>query len=173
MGLTNDQPHAVTGAYGNSYGYDANGNQVRRTIAGVEYTLVYDYENRLVTVQQGEATMTKLLYDAAGRGVNGTVAGVSTVYIAGLYEQSGAASASYYEGGAMRRAGYAESNGVFYLLHRPTQVHQRHRRPGRRQGGTPVLLPLRQQPQRRGFQPTHDQAFHQQSHEQGLPGARG
>ena len=32
------QPHAVTGAFGNSYGYDAVGNQTSRIIAGTPYT---------------------------------------------------------------------------------------------------------------------------------------
>lgn len=115
-GATNDKPHAVRSAFGNSYGYDGNGNQTSRTIAGVEYTLVYDYENRLSEVRQGETQIAGFLYDADGNRVKGTVGGVSTVYIAGVYEQSGSAATFYYESGAMRREGYAENNGVFYLL---------------------------------------------------------
>ena len=115
-GTVNDKPHAVASAFGNSYGYDGNGNQTSRTIAGVEYTLHYDYENRLTEVKQGETVIAGFLYDTDGNRVKGTVGGVSTVYIGGVYEQSGSAATSYYEGGAMRRAGHAENNGVFYLL---------------------------------------------------------
>ena len=42
---------------------------------------------------------------------------MSTVYIAGVYEQTGTSTIRYYgEAGAMRRAGFASSNGAFYLL---------------------------------------------------------
>ena len=107
---------AGVGAYNHTYTYDAIGNQTSRTIAGVEYTLHYDYENRLTEVKQGETVIAGFLYDTDGNRVKGTVGGVSTVYIGGVYEQSGSAATSYYEGGAMRRAGHAENNGVFYLL---------------------------------------------------------
>jgi hypothetical protein len=74
----------VTAAFGDSYAYDANGNQTARTISGVTSTLTYDYENRLTSVSGG-STAT-FLYDANGNRVKGTVDGVTTVYIAGLYE---------------------------------------------------------------------------------------
>ena len=38
--------HAVTTMGGNTYGYDANGNQVTRTVAGVTYTLGYDADTQ-------------------------------------------------------------------------------------------------------------------------------
>ena len=38
--------HAVTGMGGNAYTYDANGNQVTRTVAGVTYTLGYDADTQ-------------------------------------------------------------------------------------------------------------------------------
>jgi len=44
------------------------------------------------------------------------VGGVTTVYIAGLYEYQNGAATKYYEGGAIRRTGYAGDNGVFYTL---------------------------------------------------------
>jgi RHS repeat-associated protein len=108
--------HAVTGAYGNSYGYDGNGNQTTRTIAGTTYTFTFDFENRLIEVKQGATSLATFLYDADGNRVKGTVSGVTTVYIAGIYERQGAAAASYYEGGGLRRSGYTSNNGVFYML---------------------------------------------------------
>jgi RHS repeat-associated protein len=110
------KPHAVSAAYGNSYGYDGNGNQTTRTIAGVTYTFVFDYENRLAEVKQGATSLATFLYDADGNRVKGTVSGVTTVYIAGIYERQGAAATSYYEGGGIRRSGYTSNNGVFYML---------------------------------------------------------
>ena len=42
--------------------------------------------------------------------------GVTTVYIAGIYEYQGGATTTYYDGNAMRRSGYGIDDGVFYLL---------------------------------------------------------
>ncbi|MGB5051542.1 MAG: RHS repeat-associated core domain-containing protein [Caldilineaceae bacterium] len=109
------KPHAVTAAFGNSYAYDNNGNQTTRTIGSTAYTLVYDYENRLTEVKQGTTVLASFVYDADGNRVKGTVGGVTTVYIAGLYEYSGTAVKSYYTGPggvvAMRSGGT-----VYYLL---------------------------------------------------------
>jgi RHS repeat-associated protein len=110
------KPHAVTAAFGNSYAYDANGNQTTRTISGVAYTQTFDYDNRLIEVKQGATSLATFLYDADGNRVKGTVAGVTTVYVAGLYEWQNGAVTKYYEGGAFRRTGYASYNGVFYAL---------------------------------------------------------
>lgn len=115
-GYTGGKPHAVTTAFGNSYGYDANGNQTTRTIGGVSYTLTYDYENRLTSVSGGSISAS-FVYDADGNRVKGTVNGITTVYIAGVYEYQGGATTKYYEGDAMRRTGYASDNGVAYVLH--------------------------------------------------------
>ncbi|MFZ1509887.1 MAG: hypothetical protein WAV74_24215, partial [Anaerolineae bacterium] len=79
------KPHAVTGAFGNAYVYDAVGNQTSRTIGGTAYTQAFDYDNRLLGVAGGAVSAT-FLYDADGNRVKGTVAGVTTVYIAGIYE---------------------------------------------------------------------------------------
>lgn len=54
-----NHPHAVIAAGNNSYGYDANGNQVTRTLDGQTSTLLYDAENRLVAVDMpGTPTAT-------------------------------------------------------------------------------------------------------------------
>lgn len=58
----------------------------------------------------------KSIYDADGQRVKGTINGVSTIYIAGVYEWQNGATTLYYEGNALRRSGYASDNGVFYLL---------------------------------------------------------
>ncbi|MCB0206552.1 MAG: RHS repeat-associated core domain-containing protein [Anaerolineae bacterium] len=44
------------------------------------------------------------------------VSGVTTVYVAGIYEYQADATTKYYEGGGLRRAGYSTNNGVFYML---------------------------------------------------------
>jgi hypothetical protein len=77
---------------------------------------MFDYENRLTEVKQDATSLATFLYDADGNRVKGTVGGVTTVYIAGIYERQGAAAASYYEGGGLRRSGYTSNNGVFYML---------------------------------------------------------
>ncbi|HHB91138.1 MAG TPA: RHS repeat-associated core domain-containing protein, partial [Anaerolineae bacterium] len=114
------KPHAVTGALGNSYSYDGNGNMTTRVIAGVTYTLSYDYENRLLEVKQGATVMATFLYDADGNRVKGTVNGVTTVYIAGVYEWQAGAATQYYQGPtgplALRRTGHGSDDGVFYML---------------------------------------------------------
>ncbi|GAB4568498.1 MAG: hypothetical protein Kow0047_21440 [Anaerolineae bacterium] len=52
--------------------------------------------------------------------MKGTVNGVTTVYIGGIYEYQGGASTRYYQGHAgvvaLRREGYPSDNGLFCLL---------------------------------------------------------
>jgi RHS repeat-associated protein len=110
------KPHAVTAAFGNMYGYDANGNQTTRTIGGVTYDLVFDEENRIVAVKQGTTTIGSFVYDADGNRVKGTVNGVTTSYVAGLFEWQAGATTKYYDGGAIRRTGYGSGNGISYVL---------------------------------------------------------
>ncbi len=173
------QPHAVTAAFGNSYGYDAVGNQTSRTIGGVAYTQSFDYDmvprqrdNRLVGVAGGSVSAT-FLYDAEGNRVKGTVNGVTTVYLAGLYEYQNGAVTKYYEGGAMRRTGYATDNGVFYivsdhlrstsvLVNRDGTVKSRnyYYPYGGNRGGS-------------AFSGVTTKRFTGQYHEQGLPGGEG
>lgn len=78
-------------------------------------TQTFDYDNRLVAVT-GTGLSASFVYDAEGARVKGTVGGVTTVYIAGLYEWQGGAVTKHYEGGAFRRVGYTGDNGVFYSL---------------------------------------------------------
>ena len=166
------KPHAVTAAFGNSYGYDAVGNQTSRTVGGVAYTQTFDYDNRLTGVAGGSVSAT-FLYDAAGNRVKGTVAGVTTVYIAGLYEWQNGAVTKYYEGGAIRRIGYANDNGVFYvvsdqlrstsvLVNRDGTVKSRnfYYPYGGNRGGS-------------AFSGVTTKRFTGQYHEQGLPGGEG
>jgi RHS repeat-associated protein len=56
------------------------------------------------------------VYDADGNRVKGTIGGVTTVYLAGLYEYQAGATTHYYEGGGLRRTGYAAHNGLYYVL---------------------------------------------------------
>lgn len=112
------QPHALITAWGNSYGYDANGNQTARMIGGYTYTFTYDRENHLTEVKQGSTVLATYAYDAAGTRVRSTVGGVTTIYVNGIYEYvvGSGATTKYDEGGVLRRTGYAADNGVFYLL---------------------------------------------------------
>jgi RHS repeat-associated protein len=56
------------------------------------------------------------VYDADGQRIKGTVNGVTTAYVAGVYEYQAGATTYYYEGNALRRTGYASDNGVYYLV---------------------------------------------------------
>jgi RHS repeat-associated protein len=91
------------------------GFQTSRTIGGVAYTLTYDRENRLTAIASTGAGAS-VVHDAEGNRVKSTVNGVTTIYIAGIYEQQGTATTLYYEGNGLRRTGYAADNGVFYRL---------------------------------------------------------
>jgi RHS repeat-associated protein len=62
---------------GVAYTYDANGNL---TYDG-QFTYIYDCENRLTEVRQGETALATYKYDFAGRRVARTVAGITTTYL--------------------------------------------------------------------------------------------
>ncbi len=79
------------------------------------YTLTYDYENRLTAVSGGSISAS-FVYDASGSRVKGTINSVTTVYVAGLYEYQNGATTLYYEGGAMRRSGYASDKDEYQAL---------------------------------------------------------
>ncbi len=166
------QPHAVTAAFGNSYGYDAVGNQTSRIIAGSTYTQTFDYDNRLTAVAGGSVSAS-FVYDADGNRVMGTVAGVTTVYIAGLYEWQAGAVTQYYEGGAIRRMGYANDNGVFYVV----SDHLRSTSVLVNQNGTVnsrnYYYPYGGNRGGSAFSGVTTKRFTGQYHEQGLPGGEG
>ncbi len=78
--------HAVTGAGGNSYGYDANGNQITRVIGADTFNLKYKAENQLVEVKKNSVVMTTFVYDGDGRQVKATVDNIITLYVGTHYE---------------------------------------------------------------------------------------
>ncbi len=94
-----DKVHAVIGAGGNNYGYDAVGNQTsRNTGSGIE-TLGYDVQNRLVTISGAGADM-EALYDAEGNRVYRNLDGVETFYFGSDYQVSdGVSEVTYSLGG--------------------------------------------------------------------------
>jgi|GEM_PF-1068994 len=86
-----DHAHAATAMGGNTYTYDANGNQITRSIANDgqnndEYELLYDAENRLVEVKKDSATIAKFVFDGDGKRVIGIENGKTVHYIGGHYE---------------------------------------------------------------------------------------
>jgi YD repeat-containing protein len=94
--------HAVTGAGGNSYGYDANGNQTTRVIGADIFNLKYNAENQLVEVKKNSVVIAAFMYDGDGRQVKSTVNGVTTLYVGGHYEVKGNEVSKYYFAGASR-----------------------------------------------------------------------
>ena len=60
-------PNRVTGTSDmDTYTYDANGNQVTRTVEGVSWTLTYNAENRLASLGDGNGNNESYLYDGDG-----------------------------------------------------------------------------------------------------------
>jgi len=164
--------HGVTIAMGNTYGYDANGNQTTRTIGGVTYTLTYDYENHLTAVSGGSVSAS-FVYDANGNRVKGTVNGTITVYVAGLYEYQGGATTLYYEGNALRRTGYATDNGVFYLLQDQLKSSSTLANQNGTVNSRNYFYPFGGNRGGTAFSALTTKRFTGQYHEQGLPGGEG
>ena len=71
-----DELKSTSGSFANSYGYNANGDQTTRTLAGTSWTLTYDYDDQLTST--GGASFA---YDAAGRRVSRTAGGVTTNFL--------------------------------------------------------------------------------------------
>ena len=65
-----------TGAEVKTYLYDGHGN----IVSDGTKTFVYNQNNRLVQVKQGETVLGEYFYDAFGRRVKKTVSGIATVY---------------------------------------------------------------------------------------------
>jgi len=78
--------HAVTATSdGRSFGYDANGNMTTRNILGGSYSLGYNAENRLTSINGG-STSARYVYDGDGKRVIALVNGVRTVYSGDYFE---------------------------------------------------------------------------------------
>jgi YD repeat-containing protein len=74
------QPHAVTRVDRETrqdhFTYDANGNQITRLVDGVNYTLSYDEENRIQSVQDNAVAQTwQFNYDGDGNRIRHPLAG--------------------------------------------------------------------------------------------------
>jgi RHS repeat-associated protein len=174
------KPHAVTAAFGNSYAYDGNGNQITRTIVNgtggaTTYTFVYDYENRLAEVKQGATVLARFLYDASGNRVRGTVDGATTFYIDGIYEYQGGANTRYYAGVAMRRTGYANAtdNGIFYILSDQLQSTSRILNRNNTIAATQYYHPFGGNRGGAAFSALTTKRFTGQYHESAIPGGEG
>ncbi len=91
---------------GESYQYDANGNQTRRVTASGTYTLTYDAESRMVGVSG--AVTASFVYDGDGQRVKGTVSGTVVYYLGSHYEYQpsggGSIQRKYYGSGGVRVA---------------------------------------------------------------------
>jgi RHS repeat-associated protein len=112
--LDSNHVHAVTDAGGNSYQYDANGNQITRIIGSDTYTLIYDAENRLVEVKKNNTTIAQFTFDGDGRRVKSVIGGETTLFVGGHYEMQGTNISKYYFAGAQRIA--MRKNGTLNFL---------------------------------------------------------
>ena len=108
--------HAVTDANGNSYEYDANGNQTVREIGNDLYELSYDADNRLVEVKRNYTTIALFTFDGDGRRVKSVVDGETILFVGGYYQKKGTEIIKYYPGGAMRKYVIPQSMSVEYVL---------------------------------------------------------
>lgn len=117
--------HAVTDLDSQpTFSYDANGNQTQRLLSDGAYDLSYTADNQLERVRKtanGEnMELAGFTYDGDGKRVKKVANGVTTIYLGNYYEQEGSAVTLYYYSGsqrvAMRRSGYPNQNGLFYIL---------------------------------------------------------
>jgi RHS repeat-associated protein len=97
-------PHAVTSANGNTYAYDANGNQTTRHIGSDTFTLLYDAENRLVEVKKNNVTTAQFTFDGDGKRVKSVIGAETILFAGGHYEKKGSTITKYYFAGASRIA---------------------------------------------------------------------
>jgi hypothetical protein len=77
----------VVAVFGNTRDYDVACNLIQPDDWQVLYNLTFSYDNRITDVKQGGTTLGTFVYDADGNRVLGTVAGVTTAYVAGLFCQ--------------------------------------------------------------------------------------
>jgi YD repeat-containing protein len=101
---------------GDSFDYDANGNQVTRNVGGNSYTLSYDAENRLVSVSGAAAAA--FVYDGDGNRVKRTISGTTTAYLGNYFECTGSTTSmkKYYYEGSIKVAMRTGSSTINYLL---------------------------------------------------------
>ncbi|HEY3310756.1 MAG TPA: RHS repeat-associated core domain-containing protein [Anaerolineales bacterium] len=99
---------------GNSYLYDASGNQVTRNINGQTFTLGYDADNRMVSVT-GPSMNASFVYDGNGKRVKSVINGVGTVFVGNYYELVGGAVTKYYFLGSQRVA-LRQGGALYYPL---------------------------------------------------------
>ncbi|MFZ5881280.1 MAG: protein-glutamine glutaminase family protein [Chloroflexota bacterium] len=78
--------HAVTAHAGNTYQYDANGNQITRIIGADTYNLKYDAENRLIEVKKNSVITATFLFDGDGRRVKSVLGAEITLFFGAHYE---------------------------------------------------------------------------------------
>ncbi len=116
----NAKPHAVVQAGNDSFGYDANGNMLIRTL-GATYTLSYDAENRLVSVSGGGSSAS-FVYDGDGNRVKATIDGVTTYYVGRHYEYRNSSTYTkyFFAGNELvafeRSSGYGSYTGRRYVF---------------------------------------------------------
>jgi YD repeat-containing protein len=114
-----DHAHAVSSTSdGNSYAYDANGNQVTRSISGVgTYTLTYNAENQMTAVSGPNGLNATFIYDGDGRRVKSVIGSTTTWFVGNMYEVTDGVVTKYYYAGGQRIATRSGSGGVVsYLL---------------------------------------------------------
>ena len=93
------QPHAVDSVGGLPYTYDNNGNMVYR--GSDNQTIIWDVENRPVTVSENGSVIATFIYDGDGNRIQKTEAGQTVLFINRFYEKnitSGNFTTSYYLG---------------------------------------------------------------------------
>jgi RHS repeat-associated protein len=78
--------HGATTHAGNTYGYDANGNQVTRIIGADTYNLKYDAENRLIEVKKNSVVTAAFTFDGDGRRVKSVMGAETILFFGAHYE---------------------------------------------------------------------------------------
>jgi hypothetical protein len=105
----------ITVANVSSYGYDANGNMVTRTIGNDTYLLSYDVENRLMEVKKNGVVTATFGYDGDGKMVTATIGVTTTLYVGDYFERvNGITNTYYYHAG--KRVAMRTGNTLYWLL---------------------------------------------------------